>query len=87
MCVIDQVPHTLRPDQRRALKILSRHVMTQLELRRHALELARTREERDNMRRDLHKVRTELTQVRKQIQLQKSLRADLKPKSRTRPRL
>jgi GAF domain-containing protein len=85
LCVIDQVPHTLRPDQKRALQILSRHVMTQLELRRHALELARTREERDNMRRDLHKVRTELTQVRKQIQIQKNLRGELKPRLRARP--
>ena len=31
LCVIDKVPHTLRPDQKRALQILSRHVMTQLE--------------------------------------------------------
>lgn len=67
LCVIDKVPHTLRPDQKRALQILSRHVMTQLELRRHALELARTREERDNIRRDLQSARTELTQARKQL--------------------
>src|SRR5215472_2764301 len=67
LCVIDKIPHTLRADQKRALEILSRHVMTQLELRRHSLELARTREERDNIRRDLHSVRAELNEVRKQI--------------------
>jgi GAF domain-containing protein len=67
LCVIDKVPHTLRPDQKRALQILSRHVMTQLELRRHAHELARTREERDNIRRDLHAARTELQHARKQL--------------------
>ena len=67
LCVIDKVPHSLRPDQKRALQILSRHVMTQLELRRHAHELARTREERDNIRRDLHAVRTELQHARKQL--------------------
>jgi GAF domain-containing protein len=67
LCVIDKVPHTLRPDQKRALQILSRHVMTQLELRRHAQELARTREERDNIRRDLHAVRTELQHARRQL--------------------
>jgi GAF domain-containing protein len=67
LCVIDKVPHTLRPDQKRALQILRRHVMTQLELRRHAHELARTREERDNIRRDLHAARTELQHARKQL--------------------
>lgn len=87
LCVIDKVPHTLRPDQKRALQILSRHVMTQLELRRHALELARTREERDNIRRDLHKVRSELTQARKQISLQKDTSLGSKPKLRSRPRI
>src|SRR5579863_9840232 len=34
LCVIDKVPRQLRPDQQQALRILSRHVMTQLELRR-----------------------------------------------------
>jgi GAF domain-containing protein len=87
LCVIDKVPHTLRPDQKRALQILSRHVMTQLELRRHSLELARTREERDNIRRDLLKARTELNEARKQIVRQEdAARTSLRPKSRPRPR-
>jgi GAF domain-containing protein len=67
LCVLDQVPHTLRADQKRALQILSRHVMTQLELRRHARELADTREERDNIRKDLEKVRNELVATRKEL--------------------
>jgi GAF domain-containing protein len=83
LCVIDKVPRTLRPEQKRALQILSRLVMTQLELRRHAAELARTREERDNIRNDLHKLRTELTQVRKQILVQKD--AGAKNRLRSRP--
>jgi GAF domain-containing protein len=84
LCVIDKVPRTLRPGQKRALQILSRHVMTQLELRRHAFELIRTREERDNIRNDLHKLRTELTQARKQILLQKDERASAKSGARPR---
>src|SRR5580704_9988857 len=64
LCVIDKVPHTLRPDQKRALEILSRHVMTQLELRRHALELSHANAERDSIRKDLEKVRAELLAVR-----------------------
>jgi len=67
LCVIDKVPHELHPDHKRALEILSRHVMTQLELRRHARELAATREERDNIREDLQKVRDELNDARKQL--------------------
>jgi GAF domain-containing protein len=86
LCVLDKVPHNLRPDQKRALQILSRHVMTQLELRRHARELARTREECDNIRRDLHKVRSELTLARKQILRHEDGRASLRPKTRPRPR-
>jgi two-component system NtrC family sensor kinase len=87
LCVVDKVPRVLRPDQKRALEILSRHVMTQLELRRHALELTHTQEERDNIRRDLHKARNELSQARKQISRHEdAARAGLRPKSRTRPR-
>jgi GAF domain-containing protein len=67
LCVIDKVARTLRPDQRRALEILSRHVMTQLELRRHALELARTNTERDNIRKDLEKVQSELARVKRAV--------------------
>jgi len=67
LCVIDKVARTLRPDQKRALEILSRHVMTQLELRRHAHELARTNVERDGIREDLRKVQSELAQLKKVV--------------------
>jgi GAF domain-containing protein len=40
LCVIDKVPRKLRAEQQQALRVLARHVMTQLELRRHARELA-----------------------------------------------
>src|SRR5215831_20251009 len=45
LCVIDKVPRELRPEQKQALRILARHVMTQLELRRQSKELAHAREE------------------------------------------
>lgn len=64
LCVIDKVPRNLRPDQKRALEILSRHIMTQLELRRHSQELARSNAERDGIRADLLKVQAELAQVK-----------------------
>ncbi|HXH05309.1 MAG TPA: PAS domain S-box protein [Vicinamibacterales bacterium] len=40
LCVIDRRPRRLRPDQRRALAVLSRHAMRLLEWRRHRAELA-----------------------------------------------
>ncbi len=67
LCVVDMVPRSLRPDQRRALQILSRHVMTQLELRRRSVDLARAGEERDSIRRDLQKARVELIGARRQL--------------------
>lgn len=71
LCVIDKVPRTLRPDQKRALQILSHHVMTQLELRRHAIELARAARERERIQCDLEKAHQELAHARRQLAKQK----------------
>jgi GAF domain-containing protein len=38
LCVFDHVPRTLTEQQQQALRVLARHVMTHLELRRHTLE-------------------------------------------------
>jgi hypothetical protein len=43
LCVIDQVPRDLLPHQRDALRILARHVVLQLELRRRTNALAEAR--------------------------------------------
>lgn len=53
LCVIDRVPRQLREDQLRALRILARVVMTQLELRHRSKELAQTRRQLCNARRGL----------------------------------
>ena len=47
LCVIDHVPRELRPNQLESLRILSRHVMAQLELRRRTRELARVQSDLD----------------------------------------
>jgi GAF domain-containing protein len=65
LCVLDKKPHKLSPDQMRALEILSRHVMTQLELRRHGLELAKARKDRDKVFNKLRAARAELNKIKK----------------------
>ena len=65
LCVLDKVPRELTQDQKSALRILSRHVMTQLELRRHALELAKARSDREMIQADLVKAQAEIARLRK----------------------
>lgn len=67
LCVMDKVPHKLRPDQKRALEILSGLVMTQLELRRRSQELARARAERESILHDLQQARADLSKARRRL--------------------
>ncbi|WP_053980832.1 GAF domain-containing sensor histidine kinase [Marinagarivorans algicola] len=48
LCVIDDKPHQLTEDQKQALRILSRQVITQLELRLTNRQLKRTAKEREH---------------------------------------
>jgi GAF domain-containing protein len=72
LCVIDKVPRELRPEQKQALRVLARHVMTQLELRRHALELARAHKQHSQIEKDLSKAKAELAKVRRELKAAKS---------------
>ena len=67
LCVIDKVPRELRPAQKQALRILARHVMSQLVLRRRSLELADAQKERDGIQKELDQARTELAEARKRL--------------------
>ena len=74
LCVIDKVPRSLRPDQQQALRILARHVVSQLELRRRSRELAAAREKGRELKKDLEKARAELAEARRALARQKSVR-------------
>jgi GAF domain-containing protein len=69
LCVIDKVPRDLRPEQQRALTILARHVMSQLELRRHSRELATARNHGEQLKSDVEKLRQALAQARTELKV------------------
>ena len=72
LCVIDKVPRELRPEQKQALVILARHVVSQLELRRRARELVNVRGESARYKGELEKVRAELAAARRQLARRKA---------------
>ena len=67
LCVIDKVPRDLRPDQRQALVILARHVVSQLELRRRSRELVQVRAQSEKARTEVEQLRAELAEARRQL--------------------
>jgi GAF domain-containing protein len=64
LCVIDKAPRQLRLEQKQALVILARHVVSQLELRRRSRELARNQEVTDDQ---VCTLRAELAEARRQL--------------------
>src|SRR2546423_5061288 len=79
LCVIDKVPRELGSEQKQALRVLARVVMTQLELRRHAGALTRAQKERDRMKGDLEKANAEVAKLRRAL-------TSRKPKPAARPK-
>ncbi len=67
LCVLDLVPRELEVDQKAALRLLARHVMTQLELRRHAHELGKERDDLKKIKADLVKAHAEVARLRRKI--------------------
>jgi two-component system, cell cycle sensor histidine kinase and response regulator CckA len=72
LCVIDKVPRELRPEQKQALVILARHVVSKLELRRRSRELVDVRGENARYKSDLEKARAELAAARRQLAQRKA---------------
>jgi hypothetical protein len=67
LCVIDKVPRELRLEQKQALRILARHVVSQLELRRRSRELGDVRRESEQFKGELEKVRAELAAAHREL--------------------
>jgi len=60
LCILDKVPRELTPAQAKALRVLSRLAVTQLELRRHSKELAKARDDTQFLKRELETTRAHL---------------------------
>jgi GAF domain-containing protein len=72
LCVIDKVPRELRLEQKQALRILARHVVSQLELRRRSRELGDVRRQSEQFKGDLEKVRADLAAARRELARRKA---------------
>jgi len=68
LCVIDKVPRELRPEQRQALRVLARHVMMQLELRRHSKELTEAHKAKEATKEELDKVKAENVKLKRELE-------------------
>jgi GAF domain-containing protein len=82
LCVIDKVPRELRGDQKQALIILARHVVSQLELRRRSKELTDVRQQNESSKAEVGRLRAELASARRELAKHNSR----KPLHRTRSR-
>jgi GAF domain-containing protein len=78
LCVIDKVPRELRPEQKQALLILARHVVSQLDLRRRSRELASVRQESEQYRDEIEQLRAQVVSLKSRL----SERKPAKPVSR-----
>jgi GAF domain-containing protein len=87
LCIIDTIPRELRADQKQALAILARHVVSQLELRRRSRELLDVRRQNERSRHELEELRSQLAEARHQLARRNSLKhgPDGKPR-RIRPK-
>jgi GAF domain-containing protein len=65
LCILDKQPRELGESQKKALRVLARLVVSQLELRRHGKELAKAREDTQFLQRELDKTKEALDTARR----------------------
>ncbi len=75
LCVLDSKARTLRPEQANALRVLAHHVVSQLELRRHAKELAAARKSSEQQRVKLEQAQAEIERLRSRVGRKLNVRA------------
>jgi two-component system NtrC family sensor kinase len=63
LCVLDKEARELTESQKKALRVLARLVVTQLELRRHSKELAKARDDTQFLKRELEKTRAHIEEL------------------------
>jgi GAF domain-containing protein len=78
LCVLDKQPRKLRAEQLKALEVLARHVVSQLELRRHARELADARQDGKKQKAELARALAEISRLRGQLERFQNRPAKLK---------
>lgn len=75
LCVMDRKARKLRPEQANSLRVLAHHVVSQLELRRHAKELAAARKSSDQQRIKLERAQAEIARLRSRVGSKLNIRA------------
>jgi len=88
LCVIDKVPRELRSEQKQALRILARHVVSQLELRRRSKEIQNTRtpgrpeEDNTRLKEQLTRLKAKLAEARRQL-ARRAVKKSANPRDRS----
>ena len=86
LCVMDKVPRKLRTEQQQALRVLAHHVVSQLELRRHARELANVNKSHEQLETELGRAKAEIDRLRKDLGRFQTASFPVRPKLAARPR-
>ena len=67
LCVLDHEARALRPEQKQSLRVLAHHVVSQLELRRHARALAEARENDQQQSTALARAQAEIARLQARL--------------------